>query len=94
MGRERERDGDACLSFYYAVCHTMLRGAPPRDDAGQFDANWIRTNKRLAYETGSERRLRGQRRVEIALQSSGKGLWSSWMHPESRNLGISRFEVK
>ncbi len=38
----------------------------PRDDAGQFDSSRIGPKKRLTYETGTETRLRGRRRLEFA----------------------------
>ena len=41
-------------------------GNLPRDDAGQFDSNRIWTKKRLAYETNTERRRRGQERPDCA----------------------------
>lgn len=58
-------DGDGFFCLLYSVHVDFLRrissGALPRDDAGQIDSSRIGPKKRLAYETGTERRLRGQR---------------------------------
>lgn len=52
----------------YGTAPRHQRGSEflPRDDAGQFDSNRIGPKKRLAYETGTERELRGQRTLDFA----------------------------
>ena len=63
-------DGDGFFCLLYSVHVDLLRrtssGALPRDDAGQIDSSRIGPKKRLAYETGTERRLRGQRTPDFA----------------------------